>query len=116
MRTQALSVAADAAMLQAITTVAAAVLPPADFQLPKLRKPSRSATPGSSRRPRSLKGPPAMLLSNAIIAFEVRPMPERMLATGCSRVPVRAFPRSSPALQRLPVKEYPCTNLEVPQP
>ena len=74
MRTQALSVAADAAMLQAIATVAAAVLPPAGFQLPKLKKSSRSATPGSSRRSRSTKGPPAMLLSNAVIAFEVRLM------------------------------------------
>lgn len=72
MRTQALSVAADAAMLQAIATVAAAVLPPADFRLPKLKKSSRSATPGSSRRSRSTKGPPAMLLSNAVIVFEVR--------------------------------------------
>ena len=75
MRTQALSVAADAAVLQAITTVAATVLPPADFQLPKLRKSSRSTTPGSSRRSRTAKGPPAMLLSNAVIAFEVRRMP-----------------------------------------
>ena len=70
-RTQALTVAADAALLQAIATVAAAVLPPPDFQLPKPGKASRSATPGSSRRSRSTKKQPALLLSNAVVAFYV---------------------------------------------
>ena len=76
-------------MLQAIATVAAAVLPPAGFQLPKLKKSSRSATPGSSRRSRSTKGPPAMLLSNAVIAFEVRPSCS-MLNIACGCIPVSA--------------------------
>lgn len=73
-RTQALTVAADAALLQAIATVVAAVLPPPDFQLPKLGKASRSATPGSSRRSRSTKKQPALLLSNAVVAFYVGPV------------------------------------------
>lgn len=71
-RTQALNVAADAALLQAIATVAATVKPPADFQLSKMMKPSRSPTSGSSRRSRTPKKQPIVLLSTAVIAFEVR--------------------------------------------
>ena len=70
-RTQALTVAADAALLQALAAVATSLVPPADFKLARLKKPSRSTTPGSSRRLRSTKKQPPILLSNAVIAFEV---------------------------------------------
>ena len=70
-RTQALTVAADAALLQALAAVATTVVPPADFQLARLKKASRSATPGSSRRLRSSKKQPSILLSNAVVAFQV---------------------------------------------
>ena len=70
-RTQALTVAADAALLQALAAVATTLVPPADFKLANLKKPSRSTTPGSSRRLRSTKKQPPILLSNAVIAFEV---------------------------------------------
>lgn len=70
-RTQALTVAADAALLQALAAVATTMVPPADFQLARLKISSRSATPGSSRRLRSTKKQPSILLSNAVVAFEV---------------------------------------------
>ena len=70
-RTQALTVAADAALLQALAAVVTTVVPPADFQLAKSKNSSRSATPGSSRRLRRAKKQPLILLSNAVVAFEV---------------------------------------------
>ena len=70
-RTQALSIAADAALLQAIATVAATVKPPVDFQLSNMGKLSQSPTSGSSRRSRTPKKQPIVLLSTAVIAFEV---------------------------------------------
>ncbi len=70
-RTQALTVAADAALLQAIATVAATVKPPLNFQLPKMGKPLRSPMPGSSKRSCAAKKQPIFILSTAVIAFEV---------------------------------------------
>ena len=75
-RTQALTVAADAALLQALAAVVTTVVPPADFQLAKSKNSSRSATPGSSRRLRSAKKQPLILLSNAVVAFEVSSSPK----------------------------------------